>query len=152
MSTLYAAFPGADRAALAVRSLRSAPWHGNLIVHRGHIDSEKLPLAQTSSTRRALQGAVAGVLLGGALGLLLWASNLAGGEPMLALVFAAFIGMVVGALGGVLAGAASPVPQLEHLDKKVPDSGVVLIVEAPDEESIRRAARVFAEHGAQLER
>ncbi len=124
-------------------------------VHRGALDSESLPIGET----RGKISFVHGMLLGGGAGALLGGAVL-GPAGFLAVsaaesaVICGALGLVIGALGGVLTGLSTPDSKLEQLVELMRRGAVVVTVEVERgeqeiaEEIVRRHGALVKHHAA----
>lgn len=152
----FALFDDKNRAIAALRDMRliheqfpRTPFKVRL--HGDSINNEKLPVAQTNSRRRMLQGVVQGIFFGALIGVLFMVLGIADVRPPVILGFTALAGAAVGALGGALAGAGAPDSALDDLAREAQTGNVVMSVETSDGDAMNRAEAICAEHGARVE-
>jgi hypothetical protein len=155
--TVVAVFDGPDGAA-AARSAAAALGERGVsaqdisLVRQGQ---ETPPAASAEDTRAGagtVAGVSAGVVIGGALGLVALAvpgiGPLLAAGPIAAALGGAVTGGAVGGLLGSFAGLGIPTSEAEAYEAAVRAGSIVLATRAPDEATARAYIRLLEEHGA----
>jgi hypothetical protein len=155
--TVVAVFDGPDSAgsaqsAAAALGERGVSAQDISLVRQG----EETPPAASAENTKAGAGTVAGVsagvVIGGALGLVALAipgvGPLLAAGPIAAALGGAVTGGAVGGLLGSFAGLGIPTKEAEAYEAAVRAGSIVLAAKAPDEATARAYIRLLEEHGA----
>jgi hypothetical protein len=123
----YALFDDAEAARRAVEAVTASSddrHHFDVVLHQGRLDSSSMGFFETDSREGLREGVVAGAVLGGLAGLVVFGPiGLAGG---------AMLGVLYGGLAGALGGAAAPDRRLKRLSAELAAGKLLVVVGASD--------------------
>ena len=155
-NVFFALFADPVEADAAVKELGALDDKGtnnpHLEIHKGKLDNESLPVGETHARGRLVEGillsAVGGALLGG---LVLGPAGVISDALVSPAVLCAGLGVMFGALGGVLTGVGAPDPRLERMAKQLEHGGVIVSVEVAGDWETDEAEKIVRKHGAEVQ-
>jgi predicted lipid-binding transport protein (Tim44 family) len=153
---LFALFATEEDAQAAVREIEAqASLKGSctLLLHRGEINRQDVPIEETGAREGLTTGALVGTAVGGVMGGLMFGPlGLLSAGPLAGALFGMLGGGAMGALGGGLSGAAEPDPVLEEIGQEVAAGKVLLTVEPTARAQVDDIERICLAHGGRIAR
>jgi hypothetical protein len=115
----------------------------DVIVHQGRLDSSSMGLFETDAREGLREGILAGAVLGGIAGLVVFGPiGLAGG---------AGLGLIYGGIAGALGGTGAPDRRLNKLSAELAAGKLLVVVGAPDLAHRDQADDILAANGGRVQ-
>ncbi len=150
---LFALFEDDQDAETCLREVRALPAFSEartVLQHRGDVNRQDVPIAETGARAGVATGALVGSAFGGFMGALVIGPL--GSVTLAGALFGMLGGGAAGALGGMLTGAGEPDPVIEDFLREVKDGKVLLTIEARTMDEVEDMERICRAHNGRIAR